>query len=307
MVVYCILSPGDIDPALPPNPLDTVWQYFRISKVFSNSGGAYLNASKDSGAYTTALDVKLERVSGKIVLETITLYPVFTKTKVPGIFPNQKQLLYVTYKPIKNLSEYHLSITNPKTGANITSKTVTIDRFDIDEAFLHETYVSWFAGLPVQPSWKSCRNGRIYQVTLRFHYAEKSSNSTTFVQKYFDWDLSPQYSNGILGLEPMQTDKLSPVDFYSQVIKNIKEEAGVDRKAGMIEFIFTVGNQEFSDYMDVNKPSDGIVQDKPIYTNINGGIGLFASRISHSVSKSMESRSLDSLFNGRMTSNLGFH
>ena len=97
------------------------------------------------------------------------------------------------------------------------------------------------------------------------------------------------------------------MEFYSQVIKNIKEEAGVDRKAGMIEFIFTVGNQEFSDYMDVNKPSDGIVQDKPIYTNINGGIGLFASRISHSVSKSMESRSLDSLFNGRMTSNLGFH
>jgi hypothetical protein len=302
MVVYGLLSPPDAT----ASPTDTVWQYFRISRVFSNKGGAYINAGKDSGIYSNPLDVKLERFSGKTLVETINLYPIISKAKEPGIFPNDKQILYVTYKPIKNVSEYRLSVSNPQTGIGVNAKTVTIGQFEVSSSFLNEPNVNWYSSLKVRPSWKSCKNGKIYQVSVRFHYSEKSSNSTVYVKKYFDWNLSPVYSNGTGGGENMNTEVLTPSDFNSQLLSNVKVEAGVERLAGQIEFVFTAGNQEFSDYMDINRPSDGVVQDKPIYTNINGGIGLFASRISHSMFKSLAGQSIDSLINGSQTSSLGF-
>ena len=42
--------------------------------------------------------------------------------------------------------------------------------------------------------------------------------------------------------------------------------------------IFTLGSQETYVYNQVTMPSDGIVQEKPSYTNITNGLGLFTSK-----------------------------
>jgi hypothetical protein len=39
-----------------------------------------------------------------------------------------------------------------------------------------------------------------------------------------------------------------------------------------------MGNDDLKSYIEVNSPATGIVQERPIYTNISNGIGLFASR-----------------------------
>jgi len=40
----------------------------------------------------------------------------------------------------------------------------------------------------------------------------------------------------------------------------------------------TVGSEDLETYINVNKPITGIVQERPQFTNINNGIGLFSSR-----------------------------
>ena len=35
---------------------------------------------------------------------------------------------------------------------------------------------------------------------------------------------------------------------------------------------------DYATYINVSQPSQGIVQEKPLFTNIDGGIGLFSSR-----------------------------
>ena len=35
---------------------------------------------------------------------------------------------------------------------------------------------------------------------------------------------------------------------------------------------------DYATYINVSQPSQGIVQEKPLFTNIDGGIGLFFSR-----------------------------
>jgi len=42
--------------------------------------------------------------------------------------------------------------------------------------------------------------------------------------------------------------------------------------------MLTMGNNDLKSYIEVNSPSTGVVQERPIYTNVSNGIGLFASR-----------------------------
>jgi hypothetical protein len=39
-----------------------------------------------------------------------------------------------------------------------------------------------------------------------------------------------------------------------------------------------MGNSDLRSYIDVNSPATGVVQERPIYSNVSNGIGLFASR-----------------------------
>ena len=39
-----------------------------------------------------------------------------------------------------------------------------------------------------------------------------------------------------------------------------------------------MADENLHTYMEVNEPASGIVTERPVFTNINGGIGLFASR-----------------------------
>ena len=45
-----------------------------------------------------------------------------------------------------------------------------------------------------------------------------------------------------------------------------------------MEYIFTIAADELNTYMEVTEPSFTIVQEKPPYTNIVNGIGIFSAR-----------------------------
>jgi hypothetical protein len=44
------------------------------------------------------------------------------------------------------------------------------------------------------------------------------------------------------------------------------------------DVLLTLGNSDLKSYIEVNSPSSGVAQERPIYTNVSNGIGLFASR-----------------------------
>ena len=45
-----------------------------------------------------------------------------------------------------------------------------------------------------------------------------------------------------------------------------------------MDFIFFGGGEDLITYTEVNKPSIGIVQKKPEFSNIKNGLGIFSSR-----------------------------
>ena len=59
--------------------------------------------------------------------------------------------------------------------------------------------------------------------------------------------------------------------------------------------------------MDVNAPTTSIVQERPAYSNISNGMGLFSSRYDKiRLFKGLTQKSMDSLIEGSKTYQLGF-
>ena len=43
-----------------------------------------------------------------------------------------------------------------------------------------------------------------------------------------------------------------------------------------LDLVMTIGTSDLMTYINVNKPFSGIVQERPVFSNINNGIGLFS-------------------------------
>ena len=52
----------------------------------------------------------------------------------------------------------------------------------------------------------------------------------------------------------------------------------LERKFVDIDLVMTVGSEDLKIYRTINEEITGIVQERPQFTNINNGIGLFSSR-----------------------------
>jgi hypothetical protein len=48
-----------------------------------------------------------------------------------------------------------------------------------------------------------------------------------------------------------------------------------------LDLVMTVGTDDLKTYINVNKPFSGIVQERPAFSNIDNGIGLFSSRYTY--------------------------
>jgi hypothetical protein len=66
--------------------------------------------------------------------------------------------------------------------------------------------------------------------------------------------------------------------FYTILGSHIPVDPGVNRVASKMEYIFTVAADDLNTYMEVTEPSFTIVQEKPPFTNVTNGIGIFSSR-----------------------------
>ena len=66
--------------------------------------------------------------------------------------------------------------------------------------------------------------------------------------------------------------------FFNFLSINLTKDDTKKRNFIDIDVVMTVGSEDLETYINVNKPITGIVQERPHFTNINNGIGLFSSR-----------------------------
>lgn len=168
--------------------------------------------------------------------------------------------------------------------------------------------------------FKTVERAKQYEVWLRFHYREVVSSVET--EKFIEWkastfDLEP-------GVSSWQVE-LSSEAIYSRIGTQIQAEPGVIRYIGKadgsssdiipldghsqdFDVFIRVGGDELFEFIEINNPSNsGALQDNPVYTNVNGGLGVFSSRTSVEFKDLYLSTTAgEQLVDGVYTSGLGF-
>ena len=255
------------------NPLDSV-SYLRIEKAYLSDGDIYQAAQvADSNLYPYKLDVKIYSDNEEITFDTVTIY-----NKDEGIFYAPKmQVYYAVTKDLLNTNDrYRLKIVNPHSGEEVTSETKLINAGQINFDYPNK-YISFVSDKKV--IFNSKEGAMYYQLNIRFHYTEGllSGNDTTFSEHFVDWIFPAVYASDEDGGEELKVS-YSGDQFYSNLENNIPYKENVVRFAGQIEVIISMADRTFQTYLELNKPNNSIVQDRPIFTNIVNGYGLFASR-----------------------------
>ena len=255
-------------------------QYIRINKAFLGNENAYVMASvADSINYNpNNLEVKIEKLSAsgnvlatKILTDTIMF-------KEDGLFSVEENIIYVfdTDNFLNEEKEYKLTITNLVSGNIISSQTKLIHNLSLMSAFNNSAYKMGFYSQSGDFSnttieWTHSKNAAIYQMTLFVSYTEYGADTIVkTVQKVYpiiEYDGNPNMSQQITGEE-----------FFNLLAYNIPSSTTVNRRVNNLDILFSVGTADLNTYINLNEPPTGIVQERDLFTNIDGGIGLFTAR-----------------------------
>lgn len=143
----------------------------------------------------------------------------------------------------------------------------------------------------------SIKNAKVYDVVMRFHYSDSLSTTSIPEFHYVDFNFNSVTGN-ITKVGEILTVSLLANDFYTNLEREINKQPVANlknRKALYMEYIVYAGAESLSDFLQVNAPSTTIAQNKPYYTNIKGGVGIFSSRSSSAVTKDLISNFVDKI------------
>jgi hypothetical protein len=289
-------------------------QYIKITRAFLGDVSAYELAQDPSlSSYGDDLTVKVEEITNGNIGRSFILQKTIITNKDTGIFyaPNQEVYKFNPIPLLNEQSTYKITVTNKVTNKVTTATTGLVKNFTVQKPAYNQS--NPILGLVNQTGdygiydaqWRSAINGRVYEPYFRFHFKEVDKTTLDTTNKYVDWKLGSINSSRIDGGEDMLISYNSE-SFYKNIQAKVPINANLDRVIGLIDYILTVGGDDLSIYIDLNKPSSSIIQERPSYTNVSNGIGIFSCRYERKFSFRLSQYSVDKLLNGSYTSQLGF-
>lgn len=271
MVIYGLL-----------NPNDSV-NHIRVQKAFLTQGQSALEVAKNSdNIFFDSLEVTIDEFdvgsSNPVFRNSYTLFKNTAIAKEPGIFSNEKNIVYTLNQQINENYMYRITVTNKLTGNVATAETRLVQ----DPKFvLPSDVTSLYLIDPkrlIPFNWNAGLNAKIYDITMRFYWDEYDSATNQILEsnKFIDWNVIQRKqvsSSGAL------RNNIPGINFFNFLASQLPYQVGKFRTPTKIDFIYWSADENFFLYQTVNTPSIGIVQTKPEFTNISGGnFGLFASR-----------------------------
>ncbi|MSQ78899.1 MAG: hypothetical protein EXR21_04375 [Flavobacteriaceae bacterium] len=292
-VVYGLLDPG------------TPTQFIRIQRTYQNGyGDAIKLAQVGDSLFFDTLSVSLDVYQNGNYVTTHIFYPDQSIIKDTGMFAAQPNTLYACNNAINKDYNYHLKIRNPRSGKEYTSST----------SIVRPSFI--MGGLPalfyVAPNRSTSFRvntgvrGLSYDMVLKFYYMEYDSSTSDSNLHSIQWiNVSNFMASDDKGGEELIM-KLTGSLMYDFVAANVFPKAKVYRRMKSCKVSFVGGAAALVDYISLSRPSIGIVQKKPEYSNISNGLGIFSSRCTQSDSLAVNDSMNYHLQNLTSAKGLGF-
>lgn len=289
--------------------------YVRISKAFLGEGDAIEFASQFDSLYydTTLLNVTVYQVYNGNVVDSFPCKVVTDIQKDPGIFSSPSQILYAfdatLTSSIRENSIYRLVVKNTRTGNIATSETELVKNITLAAPSNIMQEIALYPQNATFIKWKTGENGKMYELFLRFKYREYSAlNPGDIVSKVVELNLGRITNDNTTGNKEMTMNIENATIYqalYAAIPKSTIENPMV-RIADSLQFQINVAADDMTTYLNVNQPSNTIAQERPQYTNVENGLGLFSSRNSITRTKYLDDFTVDTLRRNPLTEDMNW-
>lgn len=262
-------------------------QYIKVNKAFLGEGDAFSYAQlKDSVQFRNAVNVVLKRFKNGTQTATYNFQPDNNVPKDAGVFygPDQTNAIYSFSIPLSDLTtdvgtEFRLSVRNSETGTEATSTAQLLPNSAFN-SFSFSPSVNIIVPnnteFTYKINWKSVARVRLYQLKVRFNYIDSTVNGN--VNKYVDYLFPTQKTATLNGNEDM-TNELRGQSFLKLIGNQLSNYPDlIARVSKNFEFYLISATDDLSTFIDINAPSTGIIQERPKFTNITNGLGIFSAR-----------------------------
>lgn len=306
-------------------------QVFRINKTFLGEGDAFeMAAIGDSSEYAIA-DVEAWLEFGNNII--VPLNPEIIPQRQPGAFYDTNVLVYTTTE--------NLAVTNTGTPVDLTGNNITglVNEYrlkvQVKDRLLQSTTVpvvlrnqnisepiadvqgstfdsdlKWLAPggtVYYNRNFKhsTIPNGARYERKIVFRYREHYLNGDPA-------DKSIEFPMGAKDVPPTASIQefalpYNPEDIYSLIGNSVSCDGNISYRTFLsVDFVLAVAGEDLATYMSVNAPLTGVVTERPDFTNIDGGLGIFSSRFTIKRSKDLHIDSKIALYSGEYTGDLCF-
>ena len=270
--------------------------FVRINRAFSSSNDNPINANEvaliaDSCNYTGKLEAKIIEyksgfgnqysATGRVFeLDTMTIHD-----KEAGVFYSPHQKVYYTtgnFKRNEGGTKYKYRLFVVKANDTITSETGIVGGNNYRIITNQATFMVEDNSNPAKITFTPAENAAFYDVKMVFNYKEK--HGQTIEDKQVKWNFG---SKSINDLASTYEDGHYYVSYSVNSLFNLLSDAiggdtiNVTRyfDAKPIDIMIAAGGEELYNYIQVNSQAGGLSQSVPDYTNVNGGYGVFSSRI----------------------------
>jgi hypothetical protein len=310
-VVYGILDPAD-------NPnAGGAGHLFRVQKMFLGQASAFDMALVPDSSYFKYDELTVNLVefddNDDLVGERFPMDTISIDTKEEGD-PNDddfdffapKQRLYRSDRNIDPDKEYGVEVikkdlTTQDTIYFADARTTVVDltpfRFEnpsstsplAQQMDIYSQSSQEYKDYTLR--FRTANNAAMYEVWLRFHYREVINGVET--AKSIEWLAASVDVAGAAGGQSTQVP-LNGESIIAKIGDLVEPNPDAVRIIGIerdpetttnrdLDVIVRMGGQSLFDFLEVNSSNNtSAVQDKPVFTNINNGLGLFSSRTSAS-------------------------
>lgn len=262
------------------------YQFLKLNRTFLKEGDALEYAKDAELSYFDQVDAVVEEVVGGNVIRSWTLTDTLINNKKEGAFygPDQK-LYYFKATDLDAQATYRLKIDIDNGNHMITGQTQLVQGVSIKlplegQAFNFADNDVQANGYKETPITFNVGDGVIFNMKLRFDYVEYTS-STDSSHHSLLWSLGTLKGMDIGGT----TASLSADGelFYQFLKAKIPVDPNVIRRSvrGM-DILLTAGSNDLNTYILSSSPSTSLAQNKPVFTNVSGALGIFSARVTAS-------------------------
>jgi hypothetical protein len=283
------------------DPRDSI-QWIKINRTFLGEGNNLDYARiRDSSEYRweefNAIKVE-EWQNGQFVQEHQVYDTVVSNKLISGIFYGPEQTVYYFNSPLNangiglNEEAIYKLVVDFVDRPDVSAETNLVRTGEIGfispQAATTLVMAQSLAGNNVSYNeatlkFTSGDNVKLYDFSLRFHYTEILNGTST--PMFIDYKIGSYEPEDVRG--GIQTNYVfQGSSFFSFLGNRLSVVPGMKRQIGFFDGARTrcfdlklgVANEELATYIEVNSPITGVVQERPTYTNVSNGLGLFASR-----------------------------